>query len=167
DHLPSAVVGSGVRPARVVADVEAPGAIEQGGGGAQRRRIGTTAARQVGDHDDQGQQRRRGDADEQLALRRIDWRHGRRRRSRCLGEGWQVHLPGPGQRIPRYESATTHAAAVSTQVAYVSPQLKALIWPAATMGSQISSRNKPIIKAERLAASRASTLERIAAPAAR
>jgi hypothetical protein len=31
--------------------------------------------------------------------------------------GGQVHLSAPIQRPPRHESATTHAAAVSTQVA--------------------------------------------------
>ena len=49
DGFPTAIVCGGVRPARVVADMESPGAIEQGRRGAQGRRIWATANRQAGD----------------------------------------------------------------------------------------------------------------------
>ena len=64
--FPSRVIGVGVRPVRVIAGMESPGAIQQRRGGAQRRRIRASADRQVGDHDCQCQQRRDDDADDQF-----------------------------------------------------------------------------------------------------
>ena len=80
DRLPVAIVCIGGRPARIIAGMESPGAIEQSRCGTQRRRIRAAAARQVGDHDGEYQQRRDDDADDQFALCWVD--RSRRRRYR-------------------------------------------------------------------------------------
>ena len=69
DRLPTVIVGAGVRPMRVVANVESPGAIQQRRLSAQLRWIRTAAPCQVGDHEDQGNKRRRDDDGDQPPLR--------------------------------------------------------------------------------------------------
>jgi hypothetical protein len=69
DRLPAAIVCVGVRPVRVIAGAESPGAIEQRRRGAQLRRIRTAAGCQVSDHDSQGNKRHCDDYDDQPALR--------------------------------------------------------------------------------------------------
>jgi hypothetical protein len=71
-RLPPVVVCTGVRPAWVIADMESPRAIEQSRRGTQRWRIGPAAARQVGEYDGPGHQRRGDDADDHCAL---CWQH--------------------------------------------------------------------------------------------
>jgi len=78
DRLRTAVVGIRVRPVWVIAGMKSPGAIEQRRCGAQRPRIRAAAARQVGDHDGQCQQRHHDDGDHQFALGCVD--RGRDRR---------------------------------------------------------------------------------------
>src|SRR5262252_5022919 len=71
-RLPSAIVYIGVRPVWVIAGMESPGGIEQSSCGAQRRRVRAAAARQVGDHNGQCQQRRYDDAEDLFALSCVD-----------------------------------------------------------------------------------------------
>ena len=72
DRLPRVVVIEWIRPARVIAGMESPTAVEQRRRGAQCRRIGPAAAREIDDHDGQRQHARQDDRDEQPALRSVD-----------------------------------------------------------------------------------------------
>ena len=59
------------------------------------------------------------------------------------------------QPKPRYESATTHAAAVRTHDTENSPHCEALMVPPNTSGGHTSSVNNSVCHAESLAAGRA------------
>src|SRR5215469_3570355 len=67
--------------------------------------------------------------------------------------------------VPRYESATTQAAAVSTHVTRTSPHWKLFNERVAMAGTHTSAKNSPICNAESAAASRAHTPMRTATPA--
>src|SRR6185369_1508351 len=59
-------------------------------------------------------------------------------------------VPTANHGVPRYESATTHAAAVNARVITTSPHWNALRGvPAAIRGNHTNSANRPICNAEK------------------
>ena len=79
----------------------------------------------------------------------------------------RVREPAKNQPAPRYESATTHAAAVNTQETVNSPHCAAVIVRANDQRQPHQEREPPICNADKIAAGLANVPVMIATPATR